>query len=248
MPEFPRLETDAETDVLIIGGGLTGLLCAHSLQKAGVRYLLIEADRICRGVTAGTTAKITSQHGLIYHKLLGRFDAGTARGYYDANEQAIGQYRELAQTVDCDLVAEDNYIYCREAAPLEREMAALWQLRIPGELIKGAALPLGATGAVRFRDQARFHPLKFAAGIAKDLNIYEQTRAVAFKGTTVETERGKIRARKIIVATHFPIFNKHGGYFLRMYQQRSYVLALEGAEKVDGMYLDGEENGLSLPG
>ena len=246
MPEFPRLEKDAQTDVLIIGGGLAGLLCAHSLQQAGVRYLLIEADRICRGVTAGTTAKITSQHGLVYHKLLRRFGAEIARVYYDANEAALRQYRELARTVDCDLVTEDNYIYAREAAPLEREMASLWQLRIPGELIKGAALPLGATGAVRFRDQARFHPLKFAAGIAKDLNIYEQTRAVSFAPGMVKTERGTIRARKIIVATHFPILNKHGGYFLKMYQQRSYVLALSGADKVDGMYLDGGKNGLSL--
>ena len=99
MPEFPRLEKDAQTDVLIIGGGLAGLLCAHSLQQAGVRYLLIEADRICRGVTAGTTAKITSQHGLVYHKLLRRFGAEIARVYYDANEAALRQYRELARTV-----------------------------------------------------------------------------------------------------------------------------------------------------
>ena len=91
-----------------------------------------------------------------------------------------------------------------------------------------------------------FNPLKLISGIAKGLNIYEKTAAKSFEGNIVLTDRGKITASKIIVATHFPILNKHGSYFLKMYQQRSYVLALDHGPQLDGMYLDAAENGLSL--
>ena len=73
LPHFEPLKQDAQTDVLIIGGGIAGLLCAYFLEQAGVSYLLVEANRICSGVTQNTTAKITVQHGLIFHKLIREF-------------------------------------------------------------------------------------------------------------------------------------------------------------------------------
>ena len=102
MPVFPSLQQDLNTDVLIIGGGMAGILCAHKLEKAGVSYALIEADRICCGVTRNTTAKLTSQHGLIYRKLMRLHGPETAKQYYLANEAAIEEYRKLAQGIECD--------------------------------------------------------------------------------------------------------------------------------------------------
>ena len=247
MPRFPRLEHDLETGVLIIGGGLAGVMCAHRLARSGVDYVLIEADRICHGVTRNTTAKITSQHGLIYGKLLREFGMDTARKYWEANEAAIREYRELASTAECDFVSKDNYIYAVDSAKaLEEEMDALERLGIPAQFVKKLPLPLITAGAIQFQNQAQFNPLKLVSGIAKGLNIYERTAAKAFEGNTVMTDRGKITASKIIVATHFPIINKHGSFFLKMYQQRSYVLALENGPQMDGMYLDAVENGLSF--
>ena len=127
MPGFPTLEGDARTDVLIIGGGLAGLLCAWKLEQAGVDYLLVEAERVAGGVTGDTTAKLTSQHGLIYHKLLAQFGAEKARLYYEANEGALAAYRALAGKMDCDFQEEDNYIYSRTGTQgLEQEMEALF--------------------------------------------------------------------------------------------------------------------------
>lgn len=247
MPRFPAMQGDIRVEVLIVGGGLAGLLCAYELDRAGIEYVLIEADRICGGVTGNTTAKITSQHGLIYGKLLRKFGPETARGYWRANEEALARYRDLAQEIDCDFRQADNYVYsCSSRKKLEAELDALRQARIPASFAEPGELPFPTVGAIRFADQAQFDPLKFAAGIARGLNIYEQTAAKEFQGNVVLTDRGRITASKIIIATHFPILNKHGGYFLKMYQDRSYVLALENAGRMEGMYRDEADKGLSF--
>lgn len=246
-PVFRRLEQDLKTDVLIIGGGMAGLLCAGRLAREGVDYALIEADRICHGISRNTTAKITSQHGLIYDRLIREFDADAARLYFEANEAALREFRKLAKGNPCDLETKDNYIYSIAGpAKLEREMGALERISAGADFVEALPLPFSVTGAIRFRAQAQFHPVKFAAEIARGLNIYEKTSARTFEGNVVVTDRGRIRAGKIIVATHFPMLNKHGSYFLKLYQDRSYVLALENAGKVDGMYLDEAAVGLSF--
>ena len=247
MPEFPSLIHNLKTDVLIVGGGMAGLLCAHMLKQQGIDYTLVEGGRICGGITKDTTAKITSQHGLIYGKLLRMHGPETARKYWQANEAALQSYRKLAKSIDCDFEIKDNYIYSKDSPlPLREEMEALKDLGIPADLVEETELPIPVKGAIRFQNQAQFHPLKFAAELAKGLEIYEYTPVREFRGNQVMTDYGTIKAEKIIIATHFPMINKHGGYFLKLYQQRSYVLALENARPTDGMYLDEEENGLSF--
>ena len=247
MPSFPPLTGDAKTDVLVIGGGMAGLLSAYMLREAGVDCLVIEADRIAGGVTANTTAKITSQHGLVYHKLLRKFDPDTVLKYYLANQEALEEYSRLAGHILCDFEVKDSFIYAQEDEELlDAELEALFQLGIPAELVHSLPLPISTCGAVCFRDQAQFHPLKFLAGLAENLNIREQTRAIKIEKGRVLTDRGWIRAEKIIVATHFPILNRRGLYFMKQYQDRSYVLALEGAQNVKGMHLDGVGNGFSF--
>jgi len=247
MPRFPTLSGAAKTDVLIIGAGMAGLLCASELKQAGVECLVIEAERIGGGVTSGTTAKITSQHGLCYGKLVKKYCPEIARGYWSANQAALARYRELASDIPCDFERRDNFIYTLDdTSALDSELEALHAAGIPAELVHELPLPMATAGAVCFRDQAQFHPLKFLAGIARGLNIREKTRAYRIEKGRVWTNQGCIRAEKIIVATHFPILNRRGLYFVKQYQSRSYVLALAGAGKLDGMYLDGSGTGLSF--
>ena len=246
-PSFAPLDGDASTDVLIIGGGLAGLLCAWQLEQAGADYLLVEADRICGGVTQNTTAKLTVQHGLIYHQLIRTFGRETARLYLQANQAALEQYRALAQTVDCDFEPCDSFVYSLgDRALLERETAALTALGCPAELACALPLPFPTAGAVRVPGQAQFHPLKFAFAIAQGLRIHEHTKVLELRPGAAKTSRGTVRANQIIVATHFPLLNKHGSYFLKLYQHRSYVLALKNTAPMDGMYVDEGQTGLSF--
>lgn len=247
LPEFPQLEHSTKTDVLIIGGGMAGLLCAHAMAQQGTDYLLIEADRICDGVSRNTTAKITSQHGLIYDRIIRSYDKEAAAMYFHANQEALARFRQLAETIPCDFETKDAFVYSiDDKLKIEKELIALEQIGVSAEYSDATALPFPVAGAVKFTEQAQFNPLKFAAGIAKGLNIREHTAAKTFDGRLVITDCGKIQADKIIVATHFPIFNKHGGYFLKMYQHRSYVIGLENGPQIDGMYVDEAENGLSF--
>lgn len=247
LPTFQNLKKDMHTDVLIIGGGIAGLLCAYQLEQAGVKYILVEADRICSGITKNTTAKITSQHGLIYHKLIHRFGVEQARMYLDANEVALREYRRLCKSIDCDFETKDSYVYSlNHPRKITKELHALQQIGFYVECKDKLPLPFAVSGAVRFKNQAQFNPLKFLAEIAKDLNIYEHTKVRELTPKTAITENGKITASKIIVTTHFPFLNKHGSYFLKMYQHRSYVIAYKNASNVEGMYVDEALTGMSF--
>ncbi len=247
LPDFAQLKETKHADVLIIGGGLTGILCAHYLHEQGVDCLLLEADRIGGGTTAGTTAKITAQHGLIYHRLLSRYGADAARGYYDANTEAIAEYRRLAETIDCDFVTTDNLIYSRaRESIIDRELEALDKIGRSAALAENLPLPFDTKGAVKFIEQAMFHPRKFLAALAKDLPIYEQTPVLSVTGNTAITPQGRVIAENILITTHFPILNARGLYWLRLYQNRSYVLAVYGASPPSAMYMDEDESGLSF--
>ena len=246
-PHFESLDGDTRVDFLIIGGGIAGILCAHALTSAGADCALIEADKICGGITQNTTAKITVQHGLIYDKLIRHFGAETARLYYEANNDALKEYRRLTADIDCDFEESDAYLYSRDNREnIEKEAKAYEKLGIKGELTEKVSLPFSVAGALRISGQGNFNPLKFLYKISEGLRIYENTKAIHFAPGLVITNLGKICAKKIIVTTHFPIINKHGGYFVKMYQHRSYVLALKNAPQVDGMYIDENEKGLSF--
>ncbi|MBR2928839.1 MAG: FAD-dependent oxidoreductase [Oscillospiraceae bacterium] len=249
LPRFAPLKKDIHTDVLIVGGGMAGLLCAYFLQQAGVDYALVEAGRICGGVTKNTTAKITAQHGLLYDKLIREFGEEKAKGYLAVNQRAVERYRALAREIDCGFEEKDNWVYSMDdSSKIQREQAALQRLGFDAMAASELALPITVARALCFPRQAQFHPLEFAAAIARDLRIYEHTKVRQLAPHKAVTDGGTIHAKRMVIATHFPILNKHGGYFLKMYQHRSYVLALQGAQVPDGMYVDEAQSGLSFRG
>lgn len=246
-PRFAPLERDLRTDVLIIGGGMAGVLCAYQLARAGVDYALVEADHIGSGITKNTTAKITWQHGLIYDKLIREFGVETARLYLQANQEALGRFRELCNEIACDFEEKDAFVYStNNRHKIEREAAALERLGASASFEKELPLPFPIAGAIRLPQQAQFHPLKFLGAVSRGLRIFEHTKVLELMPGRARTTGGTVSAKKIIITTHFPILNKHGGYFIKLYQQRSYVLALEDAPDVNGMYVDEQEGGLSL--
>ena len=251
MPELPAARGTLKTDVLIIGGGIAGLLTAYELQKSGVSCIVAERKRLCGGITGRTTAKVTFQHGLIYQKILREYGAERAKMYLEANQNALKKIAALSRKSDCDLQKLDGYIYSRDnRAVLETEINALARIGFAAEFCEKTELPIATVGAVRFKNQAQFEPLKFLRGVVDEMSdnvqIFEHTHIIEIRGKTALSKRVKITADKIVVATHFPFVNTHGSYFLKLYQSRSNVIALANAPDLRGMYMDEDTNGLSF--
>ncbi len=232
-----------KTEVAVIGAGMAGLLIASALQEAGHSVLVLEAGRIASGQTRNTTAKITSQHGLIYDKLIGTVGADKAKQYALANQGAVEQYRQIIgrQNIHCDLEETWAYVYGNDLSVLRREAEAAAGLGLPASLVEETALPFPAAGAVRFEHQAQFHPLKFLRALAEPLTIFEQTPVLKVEDHTVVTDRGRVEAEKIVFACHYPFVNVPGLYFARMHQERSYVVALRNAGPMEGMWIGAEQ-------
>ena len=247
LPSFPTLEKDIKTDVLIIGGGLAGILTAYKLKEKGVNCIIVEKDRICQKVTGNSTAKITSQHGFCYSKILKSNGFESAKIYLHANEQALREYEKLCENIPCDFEKKDNFVYeLQNMQLIDDELKALWKMGFEAEFQEKLPLPIKPIGAIKFKNQAQFNVLKFVSGIAQDLKIYENTFVKKLDESSAITEKNKISFKKAVIATHFPIINNHGLFFMKMYQHRSYVIALENAQQVDGMYVDQSDSGLSF--
>lgn len=239
LPHFPTLDRDISTDVLIIGGGIAGLLCAHLLEQENADYILCEADTVCSGTTAKTTAVLSAQHDILYGDLIKKYGIPKAKLYLDANLNAVKKYKKLAKDIDCDLEIRPSYLFSSDTdKSLENEADAVKSLGFNAKTAELIDLPLNSEIAVCFGEQAQFHPLKFLSAIAQNKKIYEHTRIVRTDGTTAFTDTNRIVAKKIIVCTHFPIINTNGLYFAKLYQKRSFVLALENAGQYKGTYVD----------
>ncbi|MCI9639827.1 FAD-dependent oxidoreductase [Emergencia sp. 1XD21-10] len=265
MPEFPTAEHDMKVDVLVVGGGMCGLLIGHFLNEQGANYAVVEKDTIAGGVTKNTTAKITAFHGLSYRKRLARFGREKTAAYLSANEKAIEMYRRLAVRIPCDFEEKDNYVYTmNDVGAVLSEIEAITEVGGKVSYTEHVDIPLLAACAVKVKGQAQFHPLKFASEIAKGQAIYEHSFVSDVKkqrfGWQAFVINGwgrdiRIHADKVIIATHFPFIDRRGMYFMKMYQSRSYVLALsaqndEGKaemQQVCGMYIgNGGEKGNPL--
>lgn len=246
LPDYPRLRGNLRTDVLVIGGGIAGLLTAYCLKKKGIDAVVVEKERIFSGTTAGTTAKITAQHGFCYQKLLRSYPEDYAKMYYTANAQAVKQLKDLCRQAGCPGEEKDNFVYSKNPRTIEEEFAALQRIGASPIYTDRLPVPVESAGAVGLGNQGQFNPFRLAQFLVKQLNIYENTKVEQLIGTTAITPLGRIQAEKIVVATHFPFLNKHGSYFLKLYQHRSYLLALENAPPLDGMYVDESKTGYSF--
>ena len=252
LPSFPALEGHQEADAVIIGGGLAGILTADALQQAGADVILLEANRIGRGQTAGTTAKLTAQHGLKYHSLIRSLGMDAAAQYAAANLKAVEHLKHLVQTRDIDCNFQDctSFLFAVEApGPLLEEYHACRRLGMDVFLTTDTELPFSVQ-ALGLRNQAMFHPMKLLAALAQNLTIYEHSRVLSVDEHTVHTQHGTVTAEKIIFCCHYPFPNVPGFYFLRQHQERSYVLALEDAAPLQNYYLgvDGQKFSLRSHG
>lgn len=240
LPRYPRLATDLQVDVVVVGGGLVGLTTALLAQRDGARVAVVEAAHVGAGTSGYTTGKVTSQHSLIYAELIKRHGEDKARRYADANQAGLEHIAGLVGEldIDCQLTRAPAYTYTRQEeqrAKVENEVKAALGLGLPAALAAEIDLPFDIVAAVRFDNQLHLHPGRYLAGLATAVTaggglVFENSRVTTINelnDRTVElfTPAAKVRANQVIVATLLPP-GVIGGYFAMTRPSRSYGLAV----------------------
>lgn len=251
--KFSKLEKDLETQVCIIGAGIFGISTAYYLTQKGYNVTILERDKIANRVTGHTTAKITSQHGLIYHYLLSQYGKEFARKYYLANQKSIQEIEKIItqNQIDCDFERQISCVYTTnksESDKINEELYALKELDIEASKIEEAPLPFEIVSGVEFKNQAQFNPIKYIDGLVKQIidskgKIFENTICYDVKRVgdsyICYTENNTVKAKYVVLASHYPFINFPGVYFAKMYQSSSYVIEIDTkSELFDGMYIN----------
>ncbi|WP_188207279.1 FAD-dependent oxidoreductase [Alkalibacillus aidingensis] len=246
------LNEDVKTEVAIVGGGITGITAAYLLSKSGTKVTLIDADRILSGTTLYTTAKVTAQHNLIYDELISHFGYQIARGYYEANSEAIKLIESIIQDnqIDCAFSKQDAYLYSTTgeyARKIEKEYQAYEGLNINGKITDQIPFNIDIENALYMKDQAQFNPTQYLSQLAdlaknQGTKIYEQTTAVDVQSdenhaTVITREGHKIEAKYVLSCSHFPFYEGRGLYSGRLRADRSYVIAFPTDSYPGGYYL-----------
>lgn len=257
-----KLEKDIEADVCIIGGGMTGITTGYYLSKTGKKVIILESDKIAEKTTGNTTAKITSQHDLFYKYLIDNFGKEYAAKYYNANQEAIENIQEIIgkENIECDFERQDAYVFTTEEKQIQKikdEVQAVKEIGGEAEFEEKIEPQVkNVIGAIKFPNQAMFNPRKYIKGLVNKIlenngQIYENSKVYSVKkeldGYKVYTEEAAVKAKYVVIATHYPVINFPGFYFLKMYQEMSYAVGVETKQQLfEGMYISAEEPKVSL--
>ncbi|NLJ79328.1 MAG: FAD-binding oxidoreductase, partial [Tissierellia bacterium] len=263
--DYPTLDRDIDIDVAIVGGGIVGIATAYQLQKSGIGVAILEGDRIAQGTTGHTTAKITSQHNLIYAKLIAQFGQDLAQQYATANELAIKEMKKIADenNIDCGYSTQSAFVFTQNDGYVQQikdEVEAAKSLGITAAFVDEISLPIPIKAGVRFDNQAQFHPRKFLLSIAQMIHqngvqIYEQSRVIDLdmgkddKYILTTSDNHTITANRVVIASHYPFYNKVDAYYARITQSRTYAIAIKTKEKFPGgVFINAEKPNRSLRG
>lgn len=258
LKEFPPLEDDLKVDVLVIGGGITGIISTYLLRDEGVKVALIEQKRLMHGTTGYTTGKLTIQHDIIYQELLKKHGLEKTRLYLDSHLEAFQFIKNTINELNiaCDYEERTSFIYTqspKEIPKLIKEVEAYQQLNIPYLENPPLNLPFAVEGVLGVTNQAHFHVVKYLQAIVKELEnqgdiyIYENTKVLHVKEeddicvTFLENGR-KVRSRYVILASHYPVNDTLNSYFMKLKPMMAYVVAAYyDKDFTDGDYINIEK-------
>jgi glycine/D-amino acid oxidase-like deaminating enzyme/nitrite reductase/ring-hydroxylating ferredoxin subunit len=253
-PRRPALAEDLSVDVAVVGGGITGLTAALLLTQAGATVAVLEARAVASGTTGYTTAKVTSLHQLIYGELISSFGEEAARVYGEANQAGLQRVARFVRELDieCDLRRKPNYTYAADTsrlADVQREAELAQRLGLPATFTTDTDLPYEVAGAVRFDEQAEFHPRRYVLALADHVvgagsHVFEDTRVLSVdQGDPCRllANGRRVTAGHVIVTTGMPFLDR-GLYFARESPRRSYCIAVRvRGHAPQGMYISAGE-------
>ncbi len=249
------MESELNTDILIIGCGITGLTTAYFLKDIEKKVILIDKGKVGSGITSKTTAKISYLQENIYTKLTNNFNIFTAKNYLDSQLDAIELIKNIIDRnkIECDFKKVDSILFTNEKINIdkinkEKDLLEQWNIHtndiINDNIVKGFSVSNTYT----------FHPLKYLNGLVKIINknmdIYENVIATNISKEKdeykIETNNGIIYAKTVVVACHYPFFIIPTMIPLKTYIQREYVNANKVANRYNYTLINVDNNLISI--
>ncbi len=253
LPSFSPIDKNVQTDVCVVGGGITGIMTAYELSQIGLRVIVVDAYKVCSGTTGRTTAKITAQHGLIYDQIIQSYGVEHANRYYQSailgKDNLLKHIKQLE--IDVQLEEKTSTVYTEQEENIrkvEDEFRAYEKLKINGSFSTSVDIPIETKAAIHLLDQVQFNPLYYLKSIIKScmengVQFYEHSLAVDLEHNehiNVLFDRGhKISCTYVVQATHFPFYDPLGMFTTRLIPERSFVYAgLQSDIQIPGIYIN----------
>lgn len=234
LPRFPRPQADVKVDVVVVGGGITGITAAYLLKKTGLKVALLERARFGSIDTGHTTAHLTAVTDLRPHEIAKNFGPDAARAVWDAGSAAIDRIVALirAEDIACDFRWVPGYLHVPLAEAdgssvkeLKEEAAAAEKFGIAAKYVE--KIPPFDVPGIKFAHQALFHPRKFLAPLLKAIpgggsHVFENAPAdeVLEKPRAVKSGEYRLQCHYLILATHNPLMGSSGALAAALFQTK----------------------------
>ncbi len=260
---YPALNENITVDIAIVGAGIVGIATAFQLLNSGMTIAILEGGKIAQATTGHTTAKVTSQHGLIYAQLISRFGRELAQQYATANEFVIKELKNIADqnNIDCDYTSLPAYVFTQDKNYVQQirdEVEAAKSLGISASFVDQIPFSMQIKAGIKFDNQAQFHPRKFLLPMADFVHkeggqIYEQSKIEKMEKKPdgkylLNTSQGHtVTANRVIIATNNPFYDEENKFSSRISQLVTYAVLIKAKEKFpDGVYINAEQPNRSM--
>lgn len=235
LPNYQSISKDSTYDVVIVGGGLSGVSLAYLLNDSNLKVALLESDTLGSKTSGHTTAKVTYLHGVIYDDICKSYNQSKAKQYLESNYEAFKEIEKIIKDnhIECDFIENTAYIGANDETNVKKLTSQIalfrsWGFDVLENQLKDYQISMG------LKHQAIFHPLKYLKGLLKACNqidIYEHSLVTGsvIEGDIVnlDVNNVKVKAKQVVWMTRYPP-NLQKGYFFRMMQEKEHVIYLHG--------------------
>lgn len=231
---FPPLREDTHAEVLVIGGGITGITTAWLLAREGVRVVLVDREDPARRDTGHTTAHLTYMTDTRLSDLVAAFGGREALLAWQAGAAAMDLICQATTELklDCELKTVPGYLVAAKGDDITGERATLaqeaeWARQAGFDVRLIDEAPVTGRPGIRFADQMEFHPVRYLQGLAKEAEskgarIFANTEVTAFEDEPrrVKAGRHRIHYDHVVIATHVPLQGNAGTFGAALFQTK----------------------------
>jgi len=244
--EKEQLSRNIKTDILVIGSGIAGVVCAYELKKHGYDVVLVDKGQVGCGVTKKTTAFLSIEQDYLYHDMINDLGYEKAKRFLNYNLEALSFYERLSKKADIGFQKTNLILYStKNENKILNEQRALQRLGIETKIINELDLNMNVKKALVIPNQAYIDPFKTMFFLTKDLKIYQNTKIIKLTSNYAYTESNTIKFKIVIVATNYPFLRFKGLHFLKLSQKMSSVISIK-YNQLTNMYLSIDEDGLYI--